>query len=163
MQHHITSFPETKLVGLKIRTSFQLETSPETSQIHLLVGRYFAEQIAQQIPNRLQPNVTFSTYSDYELDYRGEYTYFIGEAVTSYDGLPKDLETLTIPSAIYAKFTTQPDWTYDLIYKTWQQIWNTSTQELGGERLYQVDFEVYDGSIADPQHVPVSIYVGIFE
>jgi predicted transcriptional regulator YdeE len=44
----------------------------------------------------------------------------------------------------------------------WLQIWSQEDKhQLGGQRAYRADFEVYDKRAADPQNSQVDVYVGI--
>jgi predicted transcriptional regulator YdeE len=49
----------------------------------------------------------------------------------------------------------------DVIVNAWKKIWKISSEELGGHRSYQTDFEIYDERAADHQNIVLDIYVGI--
>ena len=125
------------------------------------VQRYFHGALAEKIPNRKKPGTTFCAYTDYESNYLGAYTYFIGEEVNSFNHLPEGFDKLTIPAQSYAKFTTDSAPMPEVIVNAWNEIWKMSPQELGGERAYQTDFEIYDERAADHQQIVLDIYVGI--
>src|SRR6478736_9021983 len=108
MQKELASKSEMKLVGLTARTNNKNEMNPATSKIGELAGRFWNQNIANQIPNRKNPGVTLSIYTEYDSNEHGDYTYFIGEEVNSFDNVPADLQKLTIPAATYQKFTTSP-------------------------------------------------------
>ncbi|MFS8564197.1 MAG: GyrI-like domain-containing protein [Rhabdochlamydiaceae bacterium] len=152
---------EKKIVGIKTRTNNQLETNSLEGKIFPLVKRYFHQNIAASIPNRICPGTTFCIYIDYESDHQGDYTYFIGEEVASFEDVPDDLETLVIPSQKYMKFTNGPGSMPDVVRKPWEQIWQMTSTELGGTRSYISDFEVYDERSRDHQNIILDIYVGI--
>ena len=123
--------------------------------------KYFHQNIAARIPNRLHPGTTYCIYAEYESDHQGDYTYFIGEEVSSLANVPSDLETMTIPSQKYVKFTNGPGSMPDVIRKPWQQIWQMTPAELGGKLRYLADFEIYDERASDHQNIVLDIYVGI--
>ncbi len=154
--------PQIKLVGMCVRTSNQQEFNTTKPRISPLVQRYFHEQIFKKIPHRLHPGTTLCAYTDYESDYHGPYTYFIGEEVASFDTpLPQGLQTLIIPGQQYMKFTTNPAPMPDVIIQTWQQVWNMSPEQLGGTRRYHTDFELYDERAHDHHNVVCDLYIGI--
>lgn len=155
--------PEIKLAGLKVRTNNAAEMNVLTAQISPLVLRYFSQGTPELLPHRQNPGVTLCTYTDYENGIYGNYTYFVGEAVTSFEALPEGLETLIIPPQNYAKFTTEPGIFPLILIEAWQKIWQLSDQELGGKRLYQADFELYDQRAQNPQNAALDIYIGLEE
>lgn len=163
MQHSLIHLNEIKLVGLKVRTNNQNEMNSATSRIGPCYGRYFAEQISSKIPHKKDSNVHYCAYTDYESDYTGDYTYFIGQEVTSFEGIDKELEALTIPPQTYAQFTTDPGPIPQVVIKAWQEIWNMTPGDFGGKRSYRVDFERYDERARDPQKAIADLYIGIHE
>ncbi len=152
---------EKKIVGIKVRTNNKLEINSLEGKIFPMVKQYFHQNIAASIPNRTYPGTTLCIYTNYESDYQGDYTYFIGEEVDSFEGVPTGLETLKIPAQKYIKFTNGPDSMPDVIRKPWQQIWQMTTAELGGVRSYIADFEVYDERSKDHQNIVLDIYLGV--
>jgi predicted transcriptional regulator YdeE len=154
--------PEIKLVGICVRTSYEQELDKMKGNIFPCVRRYFHESLSEKIPNRAKPGTTFCAYTNYESDYRGAYTYFIGEEVTSLDDpLPEDFQKLIIPTQKYVKFTTSPAPMPDVIVNAWSNIWKMSSDELGGKRRYQTDYEIYDERAKDHQNIVLDIWVGI--
>ncbi|AIF81011.1 transcription activator [endosymbiont of Acanthamoeba sp. UWC8] len=152
---------EIKLIGIKVRTSNKAEFNPSTAKIGATIERYFINQIAGKVADRKNPGTTICLYMEYESDMDGEYSYFIGEEVTSYDNLPEGLNTHTIPSQTYVKFTTQSGVMPNVVINAWQQIWQMSASDLGGIRSYRADFEIYDTRSKDPNNTIVDIYIGI--
>ncbi len=152
---------EKKIVGIKVRTNNQAESNSLEGKIFPCVRTYFHENIAEQIPNRLNPSVTYCVYTDYESDHQGDYTYFIGEEVSSLADVPDRLETLIIPAQKYVKFTNGPGSMPDVVRKPWEQIWQMTPTELGGERCYLADYEIYDERSRDHQNIILDIFAGI--
>jgi len=162
MQQVEVKMQEIKLVGISVRTSNAQEFNKTDGKIFPCVQRYFHKALFEQIPNRKKPGTTFCAYTEYESDYNGAYTYFIGEEVTSIDSpLPEEFQTLIIPSQYYAKFTTEPGPMPDVLGNAWQSIWEMSPEQLGGSRNYQTDFEIYDERAADHHNVVLDLYIGI--
>ncbi|MCC5791934.1 MAG: GyrI-like domain-containing protein [Legionellaceae bacterium] len=152
---------EMKLVGMSIRTNNTLEMNPSTGKIGPLVGEFFAKGMANSIPNRKTPGVTLCCYTDYDSDENGDYLYFVGEAVTSFDDVPEQFKTVIIPTAKYLKLTTEEGPMPNVVFSAWQDIWKMTPSDLGGERAYQVDFEVYDQRSLDPAKTVMDIYIGL--
>src|ERR1700733_9681418 len=153
MQRMSIARPEIKLVGICVCTSYDQEQDKMKGRIFPCVQRYFHGALFEKIPNRITPGTTFCAYTDYEIDYKGAYTYFIGEEVSSFENpLPEGFQELVIPSQQYVKFTTSPAPMPDVIVNAWQHVWKMSATQLGGKRCYQTDFEIYDERAADHQN-----------
>lgn len=163
MQKVITQLAEMKLAGITVKTNNThiFETDPSTNKIAATVQKYFYGNLAENITKRKNPGITFCVYTDYESDLNGDYTYFIGEEVTSCEKVNEDFVTITIPAQNYAKFTNQPGPMPTVCINMWQHIWKMSTSVLGGERAYIADFEVYDNRSIDHNNVILDIYIGI--
>jgi predicted transcriptional regulator YdeE len=156
-----TSLKEMKLIGITARTNNANEINPTLAKISPTVQKYFFGGLPSQIPNRLKPQTTYCAFTDYESDTTGDYTYFIGEEVSSFEDVPEGFQTLTIPPQAYAKFTTEAGPMPDVVIGAWQKIWQMTPQDLGGSRGFRTDFEIYDERAADPQNVTFDLYIGI--
>ena len=161
MKKEITQLAEIKLVGITARTSNVDEMNPLTGKIPAMVQKYFQGGLAGKIVAKKNPGTTFCVYTNYESDFMGAYTYFIGEEVTSLEGMPEGFETLTIPAQHYAKFTNNPGPMPLVCINMWQNIWAMKPLDLGGERAYIADFEVYDARSVDQHNTVLDIYIGI--
>lgn len=161
MKKELINKQEIKLVGLTARTNNKNEMNPQTPKIGALAGCFWSQNIADQISNRKNPSVTLSVYTEYDSNEHGDYTYFIGEEVSSFENVPADLQKLTIPATKYQKFTTPAGKMPEVVINAWQQIWKMSVNDFGGERAYIADFEVYDRRASDPSNALVDIYIGI--
>lgn len=161
MQKTQIQLPEIKFVGIKVRTNNTRECNLQTAKISPCVERYFHLNLAEKIPSRKNPGTTLCAYSDYESDFTGEYTFYIGEEVISFGNIPEGFETHIIPPQTYAKFTTEPGPMPTVVINGWQEIWKMSPENLGGQRRYDTDFEVYDVRAKDPQNVVLDIYIGL--
>src|SRR5690242_18489068 len=114
---------EKKLIGITVRTNNRAEVNPLEGKIFPCVQKYFHQGIAQKIPFRKRPGITYCVYTEYESDHTGNYTYFIGEEVDRFPDLPSDLNSLTIPAQKYAKFTNGPGAMPDVVREPWFKIW----------------------------------------
>jgi predicted transcriptional regulator YdeE len=155
--------PELKLVGITCRTNNTqiFESDPSTNKIAATVQKYFHNTLAEKINHRIKPGTTYCIYTDYESDHTGDYTYFIGEEVKSFDNLSEGFEKITIPTQSYAKFTSGPGAMPDLCINAWKKIWTMTPADFNGKRAYLADFEVYDERASDHQKVVFDIYIGI--
>ncbi len=161
MQIQNTNLNEIKLIGISVRTSYSNETDLEKGKIPSYIMRFFQEKLFDQIPNRLSPGKTFCVYTEYESNYLGAYTYFIGEEVSSFDNLPDKFSTLTIPAQNYAKITTGPAPMPAVIIDAWQEIWDMEADGFEAPRAYHADFEVYDERASDHNNIVLDIFVGL--
>ncbi len=160
MKKSFTTLPEIKLVGIKARTSNAKELDPEAAIIGATLNAYFGSKVADAISNRRRPGVTYCIYTEYDSDEHGEYTYFVGEEVTSFEDGDSSLATLSIPAQEYTVYTVGPGQMPGICIEAWQKIWTLTDDELGGERTYLADFEVYDERSIDPQRTILDIYIG---
>lgn len=161
MKKELVTQPEIKLIGLSIRTNNKNEMNPSTAKIAELAGRFWTQGFADNIQNRKRPGTTYSVYTEYDSDEHGDYTYFIGEEVTSFENISSAFSQLTIPAATYQRFTTNPGKMPEVVINAWQQIWNMTQDDFGGKRTYQADFEVYDQRAHDPLNSSLDIYIGV--
>jgi predicted transcriptional regulator YdeE len=161
MQKTIVHLPEIKLVGIACRTSNARESHSETAQIGSLYQRYFADAVSEKIVNKNNPSVTYCVYTEYESDHTGDYTCLIGQEVSSFDSMPEGLSQITIPAQKHVKCTNGPGVMPALCINSWKDIWAMTSEQLGGEREYLADLEMYDERAYDPRNVVFDIFVGI--
>lgn len=162
MKHVIVEKPEIRLVGISVRTNNKYEVNKLDGKIFPIVKKFYHEKLAEKIPHRKNPGTTLCAYTEYESDEHGDYTYFIGEEVTSFDErLPKELKTLVIPAQTYAKFTTSPAPMPAVLLNVWNTVWKMRPDKLGGKRTYVTDFELYDERAADHQRIVLDLYIAI--
>lgn len=167
MQKTTLTLPKKTLVGITARTNNATESDESglKGRIWPCVQRYFGGQLANNIPNRSNPGVTLCAYTEYESDHTGDYTYFIGEEVTSVDAstLPEGLAIIEVPAQTYVKFTTDPGDMPAVIRNAWFEIWSMDDKAFGDTRSYRTDFELYDERAATPDHrgIVLDIFIGI--
>lgn len=150
------------LAGITIRTTNKNEMNPATAKIGSTVNTYWQQQISSQIKDRINPGVTFLAYTDYESDEHGEYTFFIGEAVHSFENQNgAALTQLVIPEGDYQKFTTTAGKIPEVVINSWQKIWQMTQSDFEGKRRYHTDFEIYDERANDLENAVVDICIGI--
>ncbi len=161
MQKTTIILPVIHLAGITTRTNNKNELEGKNGKILACIQKYFGESLSEKIPSRKNPGTTYCVYSEYESDFNGEYNYFIGEEVSSFDSIPSGLKTMIIPAQSYIKFTNGPGPMPNVVQEAWHQIWRMSPEDLGGKRNYVADFEVYDKRASDQRNVVLDIYIGI--
>ena len=147
------------VAGIAVRTSNAKEMSADG-----IIGKQWArlmqEDLLAKIPNKADASIV-AVYSDYASDKDGDYTYLLGARVTSDAGVPSGMVTKKIKGGKFAVFTTEKGPGPKVVPETWRRINSLPKSSVGGERLYQADFEVYDQRAADPQNLQADVYVGI--
>lgn len=161
MEKTATTLKEIKLVGISAKTSYSNEINPETAKIGATLGQYHGSGLANKINGRKNPGVTYCVYTEYESDEKGEYTYFVGEEVDSFDNMNESLEKLVIPTQNYSKFAVGPGQMPNVCIDAWMKIWSMNNADLGGERNFIADFEIYDNRASDLSKAVFDIYIGI--
>ena len=161
MRSETIILPAMTIIGITQRIHQSSDCPPISEQIGEVVDRYWQEGIAQQISGKKQPGTTYCGYTDYESDYTGDYTYFIGECVEDDVSANTNLSKVIIPKQRYTKFTTDAGVMPEICINAWQQIWSMSSKELSGSRAYICDFELYDQRAKDPKDTVLDIYIGI--
>ncbi len=157
--HKLVDQPGFLFIGIPTRTTNAKELSGE-GVIADQWERVMAGSIIEQIPNRADANI-LAMCTDYESDANGEYTFLIGTKVTSVASIPEGMIAKEIPDTRYAVFTSENGPVWKVVPKVWQKIWSTPASDMGGERAFLADFEVYDERAADPQNAMVEVWVGI--
>jgi predicted transcriptional regulator YdeE len=147
------------VVGIETRTDNAREMAG-AGIIAKQWGRFMGENLLAQIPNRIDGAI-LAVYSDYESDKDGEYSFMIGARVKSAVGIPSGMMSRKVPAGRYAVFTSERGAVEKVVMETWQKIWSATTAELGGERAYTADFEIYDERARDLKNAQVEIHVGI--
>lgn len=150
-----------KLVGLTCPTNNELEFNPSTAKIGQTLEHYFQNNSSEKITDRKNPGTTYCVYTDYESDWTGNYTYFVGEEVNSFSNVLKNYSEIIIPAQDYAKFTHGPGTMPNVCIEMWKKIWTMTAKDFGSERAYLADFEVYDNRAKDPTNTILDIYIGL--
>lgn len=146
------------VIGLAVRTNNKQEATGQ-GEIPKLWQRFMQQGTAAKIPHRADQDLIV-VYTDYESDQNGEYSYVIGARVTSIAGVPAGLTLKEIPAGSYAVLESDKGPVATVVPKIWQKIWSMPANELGGERAFQADYEVYPQGF-DPQNGQVTLHIGL--
>ena len=155
----IKQVEEFYVVGIAERTSNQREMSGQ-GVIASQWDRLFKEGILGQIPSRADENI-YAVYTDYASDHTGEYTFLLGRRVKDVSQVPEGMIAKRIPAGDYTLITSETAPVVQAVVGAWQKIWKSSPAELGGERAFRTDFELYDERARDPENSQVDIYLSV--
>lgn len=161
MKQENVSLPMIKLAGITVRTQNIDEMDIQKAKIGKTINKYFTNNFANAIKNRVNPGILYCAYTNYASDENGEYTFFVGEKVSSFDNIDDKLMTLNIPASNYVKFQCGPGQMPMVCVEAWKKIWQMSATDLGGNRSYITDFEIYDERAQDSSRAVFDIYIGI--
>ena len=142
MEPKLTSLNGMNIIGLEIRTTNQNEMDPSTAKIASLWNRFFTENCAEKIPNKLNPGILLGVYTNYESDHTGEYSLIIGSETTGLETVPDGMTGHAIPSGNYLVFTAKGKLPETLV-NAWGFIWSYFTDDCPYQRIYTSDFELY--------------------
>jgi len=159
MKPRIVNEAEFRVIGSGVRTSNAQEMAG-AGRIAKLGERFVGENLVAKIPDKLDGAI-LAVYTDYASDQDGEYTLIVGARVKDGAEPPQGMIAKNIPPGRYAGFTSEEGPVEKVVVGTWQRIWSTVKSELGGDRAYVADFEVYDQRAANPRDAQVDVYVGI--
>lgn len=142
------------VVGISVRTSNA--KGQAMLDIGNLWSRFYSEQIIAAIPNKISDDI-FCIYTDYESDYTGEYTTFLGCKVSSAETLPQDLTKKVIATSSYRRYESKGK-IPECVGETWTNIWKENKNI---PRAYSSDFNVYEGDMTDMENALVRTFLAI--
>jgi predicted transcriptional regulator YdeE len=151
----IVNRPGFFIIGIEVRTNNRDEMT-DKGKIGPQWQKFYSENILSKIPGKRGDSV-LATYTDYESDVNGEYSFIIGSEVDSLANIPAGLVGREIPAAKYAVFSTARGSIPGIIIEVWKRIWEYKD----AERAYRSDFEVYGKDSSDPQNAQVDVYLSI--
>ncbi|GGI27753.1 GyrI-like domain-containing protein [Pedobacter mendelii] len=143
-----------KIIGISVVTTNQ--NNQAATDLGLLWGRFYNEQIFNKIPNKESEDV-YAIYTDYESDYTEKYTTIIGQRVSSLDNIPDGLVGREINNERILRYFAKGEMP-NAVVETWQEIW---ANDVTLKRTYVADFEVYGAKSQQGAESEVEIYIGI--
>jgi len=150
--------PAFTVLGYWVRTSGQKEAGG-SGLIPQLWQRVMEEGLLDNVPHRADTNFT-AVYTDYSSDQNGEYTYVLGDRVTSVDKVPDGMMAVTVPAGKYAVIASDTGSLPDVLPKLWQRIFAMSPAQLGGERAFKADYEIFPEGF-DWQNAQIAAHLGL--
>lgn len=149
----VRKVPARTVVGIACRTSNADGRS--TGDIMATWAAFLQTNASAKIKNRAMPPVICAVYSDYESDWRGEYSYLLGCGVSRAVTVPEGMEVRKIPAQTYAIFTAKGRMP-DEVLAIWSLVWLSDLP-----RTYSYDFEVYDKRFTNPKAKEVDVCVAV--
>lgn len=129
-----------------------------------VIGGIWQEFTNQNLGNALPQAIdhdVIAVYTDYRNREHGDYTFVLGKRVAERAAVPPQFAAVTIPAGRYARFVTETGPVMQTVPKLWQRIWAMSQEELGGDRAFTADYEVYGVAAANPQLGSATIYIAL--
>ena len=145
-----------KIIGLATQTSNNDGQAIE--DLGKLWAQFFGDNIIVKIPNAISSNI-YSVYTDYESDFRGEYTTIIGLEVSTLDEIPEGMIGREFQHQIFKKYIAKGE-LHEAVGKTWAEIWNDDEIL---NRTYIYDYELYTEKAQNPADAEIEIYIGVKE
>lgn len=149
----IKKIPTTTVIGITRRTSNADGRSMK--DIMAAWSEFLQTNASAKIRNRALPPTMYAVYSDYEGDWRREYSYLIGCGVTRAGPVPGGMEVRQIPAQTYAVFTARGRMP-DEVLAVWSMVWLSDLP-----RIYTFDFEVYDKRFTNPKQKEVDVCIAV--
>ncbi|MGN7785307.1 GyrI-like domain-containing protein [Niabella sp. 22666] len=150
---NIQTIPNFHVIGISVRTTN--ENGQAMRDIPALWARFMAEQIATQIPGKINSDL-YCIYTDYEKDHTRPYTTLLGCRVHHLDQIPEGMTGKTFTEGRYALFTAKGNLAQGIVYNEWVRIWNTAFN-----RAFTADFEVYGEKATHPENAAIDIFVAL--
>ena len=143
-----------KIVGISLRT--KNERKQAAKDIEALWETFYTNSVANKIPHRLGNDI-YVVYTDYESNFKGEYTCLIGCPVKILDSIPEGLIGRKFSAQPMKHFTTKGKLP-KAVGEVWERIWEKD-EELN--RSYTYDLEVYSEKSNSNEEAEVDIYIGV--
>lgn len=143
-----------KIIGISTRTT----NKNNQAQIDLsnLWNRFFAENIAAQITNKLSADI-YTVYTDYKSDFNDEYTTIIGFSVANLNNIPNGLIGREFKQETFKKYIAKGKMP-DVVIKTWMEIWQNDSEL---NRKYSYDLEIYKQNCENESMPEVEIHIAM--
>ena len=147
------------VAGYEIRTNNAREMSGQ-GEIGKHWQKVMQQNLVAQIPSRTD-SALIVVYSQYASDEKGEFNYLLGARVSSVDHLPSGVTYRKLVPGTYAVFVTNQGPLIEVLQKEWQKIWAMPPEQMGGQRAFLTDYEIYDQRSANQQQAQVEIHIGL--
>lgn len=156
MKPQVRTHNEMKFIGIDVRTADRMESDKAISQMRSLHKKFLEEEIETKIPNRIDSDLYFAIYTNYERGHAGPYTFMLSSEVSSLDDVPDGMVALEIPKSQYLVFSSEGN-TPEALANTWKQVRRYVANQALYQRTYTADFEVYDRSFPEQIDVYISV------
>jgi len=123
--------------------------------------RFAFESLPGHIPCKPTPGIIYGLYCDFEGGADGAYTLLVGCAVRAGATAPGTLIARDVPAARYAVFTSRRGPMPAIVAEAWSEIRAMTPGELGGERAFSGDFELYDERAVHTKDAEIEIWISL--
>ncbi|MBK7428453.1 MAG: effector binding domain-containing protein [Saprospiraceae bacterium] len=150
----VIQFKTVHLIGLTLKANESNQDDISRQAYGQLWQTFEDSDFYDIIPNKIG-NEILAVYHSYDEEFEGSFQYFVGCKVIQGTEVPDGLESLEIPSGMYAKFT---------VHGEIPECTTTAWKSIGGavpDRTYIVDFEVYDERSADRDNAIIDIFLSV--
>jgi predicted transcriptional regulator YdeE len=154
MNPHLVNVSAFRVSGIRVRTTSQSESSPETAKLPSLWGRFYSEGVSDKVANQVQGSAVYGVYSTYESDLNGPYDVTAGKQIDPSQTGGADFVDIDIPADEYLVFEGKGELP-GIVISTWQAIWSYFSSAREFKRKYSCDFEAY----TDEDQVAINISV----
>lgn len=149
--HQNHELPAITIIG--VARTFYLHSATVQNEIGQFLHYFFANQILNKIPNKIDDYTMHGIYTDY--DTQGNYSLIIGAPANNTQDIPEGMISSTIPAANYAVFAAKGPFAPS-VANAWVTIWKTTLN-----RTFTYDFEVYDANSTNDEKSTVNIYIAV--
>ena len=155
MNPHLVNVSAFRVSGIRVRTTNQSESSPETAKLPSLWGRFYSEDVTSKVTNQVQGSAVYGVYSSYESDLNGAYDVTVGKQIDPSQTGGADFVDIDIPAGEYLVFVGKGELP-GIVIATWQSIWSYFSSDREFERKYSCDFEAYSEEDKVSIHISVA-------
>jgi AraC family transcriptional regulator len=161
MEPKIIEKPTFHVLGYGIQTT--THNGQNSTDIPRFWQEYLNNNLRNDIPNPISPNVELGICTDFNLQ-DGGFTYLIGMEVKSTELVPEGMIYRTFPAGQFAVFTTPPATNNTFtqsIQETWGFIFQSWLPSSGYEHSGGAEMELYDERCWGNENKQMDIYVPI--
>ena len=134
--------------GIKVTTNNENENTEGKEKIAQLWEDYTQNNTYTKTLNKVKDISMYGVYSNYVSDHNGDYDVTVGVEVT------KAKNPIIIENERYLVFSKKGELP-EIIYDTWQEIWDYFENNDEYKRKYSIDFEKY--SVEEEIEIYISI------
>lgn len=144
------------IVGITVRTD-NSNLQKLTYDMQNLWGKFIAENIAQQIPHKIDESI-YCIYTEYAGDHTQPYTALLGCkvdcALVQNEVIPAGLVCQNFAGGNYKQYIAKGSLLEGVVFAKWQEIWAS-----GLPRAYTADFEVYGAKAQNLEAAEIEIFI----
>ncbi len=145
---------ELKIIGVSIRTNNKNKKAAQ--DITELWERFYLENVMSKIPHKLNQDI-YVIYTDYDSDFKGDYTCIIGCKVKVLENIPADFIGRKLPPQKSRHYLARGKMPMSIV-NVWNEIWENDAIL---NRSYKYDYELYGVRSADKDSPEVDVFIGI--